>query len=150
MLSDFSDGSGKAPWAAATGADEVPPGFWAGTLSMAPGMLRAPGLNTRPSVDLRLIGDEQLVGIIAISPMLVHLMSASYHILGIFAMHIDQLSDEHLDHIHAGSAPLEPHDRRAYYNEILALLSGCSDPPSNRTVIDLVRLAQGKFIRSAG
>jgi hypothetical protein len=94
------------------------------------------------------IGEQTTVGIIAISPMLGHLLAHPYHILG-RKVHIDELSDEHLNHIHAGSYPLEPHDRRAYYNEIFALLSGCSDQPSNRTIIDFVRLAQGRFIRPA-
>jgi hypothetical protein len=59
-------------------------------------------------------------------------------------MHLDQLSDEHLDRIHEGSAPLEPSDRRGYFNEIQALLNACHEPPSNRVILDIVRLAQGK------
>jgi hypothetical protein len=59
-------------------------------------------------------------------------------------MHIDELADEQREQIYRGSALLATGAARAYYNELTALLSGCSDPPSDRTINTLIQIARRK------
>jgi hypothetical protein len=80
--------------------------------------------------------------------MLGHAIPRYYHIWEGFAMHIDQLPGEFLDRIHQGCEPLDPSDRRGYFNEVLALLNGCQDMPSHRVISDIIQLAQKKHNRN--
>jgi hypothetical protein len=61
-------------------------------------------------------------------------------------MRLEDLDDMHFYIVYRGAEPLATGDRRGYFNEILALLGGCS--LSARVVSDLVALAQRKFNRA--
>jgi hypothetical protein len=64
-------------------------------------------------------------------------------------MHINELDADHRQQICQGAVPLAPTDRRGYFNEVIALLSACHDPPSHGVICNIIRLAQGKFKRAA-
>jgi hypothetical protein len=65
-------------------------------------------------------------------------------------VHLDQLDQQHRDDIYHGAAPLEPEDRRGYFNEVLAMLAACSAPPSHGVIRNIIAVAQRRFNRSVG
>jgi hypothetical protein len=65
-------------------------------------------------------------------------------------VHLDQLDQSYLDDICRGAGPIEPGDRRAYFNEVIAMLGGCDAPPSHAALRNIIALAQRKFNRSIG
>jgi hypothetical protein len=63
-------------------------------------------------------------------------------------MTLSELSNEQLEIIRGGAAPLEASDRGGYFDHVAALLRERLDPPSNRAIADVVQAAQKVFNRA--